>query len=124
MTVASIIEQYNIERPNSIDDAFKRDWIENCERLLYEAVLLTHEECPDIDFDEFDMDTELIARPPYSDLYMHYIDQRAAYNNNDTKRYNASATMYNNALLEFQQMYNRTHKPLKAPSRLLRHEVL
>lgn len=124
MTVAAIIEQYNTERPNNVDDTIKMDWLQNCERLLFEIVLQTHEDCPTISFEDFGMDTELIADVPYSDLYLHYLDQRAAYNNNDTKRYNAAATMYNNALLEFQQMYNRKHKPLKRGSHLLRHEVI
>ena len=74
--------------------------------------------------DQWDMDTELLAPEPYDDLYIHYLDQRLALSNNDTKRFNVAATMYNNALLTYQQYCNRTYKTKKVKSKLLNHEVL
>lgn len=147
MTVAGIIEQYNTERPNTIADELKVGWLKKCEQMLINEVFITHEH--DLESEEkmelvvngstlvikpsgsfeshidgFDMDTELLVSEPYDDLYIHYLDQRAAYNNNDMKRYNTASAMFNNAMLTFQQYFNRTYKTIKKPSRLLRHEVL
>lgn len=147
MTVAGLIEQFNAERPNQVDDDVKVYWLRKCEQMLINEVLKSHEhDLEDEDrielsvagstlkigtmgsfeehIDKFDMDSNLIASEPYDDLYIHYLDQRLALNNNDTKRFNVAATMYNNALLTFQQYFNRTYKTKKTPSKLFRHEVI
>lgn len=147
MTVAGLIEQFNAERPNQIQDDVKVYWLRKCEQMLINEILISHEhDLEDEDrlelsvsgstlviqsagsfekhIDSFDMDTELLAPEPYDDLYIHYLDQRLALSNNDTKRFNVAATMYNNALLTYQQYCNRTYKTKRQPSKLLRHEVL
>lgn len=124
MTVASIIEQFNTERPNNISDTLKVGWLLKCEKMIYDTVLMTHEDCIEVDFDDFDIDSELLVDEPYDDLYIHYLDQRVALNANDTRRYNAAATLFNNAMITYQQKYNRDHKPLKVSKKMLRHEVL
>ncbi len=129
MTVAGIIEQYNTERPNSVEDSLKLGWLEKCERMIIDTVILTHEDAPceeDIEdhIANFGMDTELYVNEPYDDLYLYFLDQRIAMNNNDNKRLNTASTYYNNALLTYQQQYTRKHMSLRARKRLLRHEVL
>lgn len=147
MTVAGLIEQFNAEHPNQMHDDVKVYWLRKCEQMLINEVLMSHEhDLEDEDkielrvsgstlviqnagnFEQhiagFDMDTVLIAPEPYDDLYIYYLDQRLALNNNDTKRFNVAAQMYNNALLTYQQYFNRTYKTKKQPSKLLRHEVL
>ena len=129
MTVAGIIEQYNTERPNQVEDGLKMGWLKKFERMIFNIVVLTHEDAPDEEeieehFSDFDMDTELFIKEPYDDVYIEYLDQRVAYNNNDYKRYNVASQFYNNAMLNFQQYYNHTHRPLESKSYLLRHEVL
>lgn len=147
MTVAGLIEQYNAERPNQIADDVKVSWLKKCEQMLINEVLISHEhnlEAEDNiqlsvtgsklvikaagDFNQhinnFGMDSKLIAPEPYDELYMFFLDQKIAANQNDTKRYNVAATMYNNALLTYQQYCNRTYKTKKVKSKLLNHEVL
>ena len=72
----------------------------------------------------FGLDSNLLVPEPYDDLYIHYLDQRIAYNNNDTRRYNAAAQQYNNALLTYQQYFNRNYTTIKTKKRLFRHENL
>lgn len=74
--------------------------------------------------DEFGMETGLIIPEPYDDVYMYYIDQRIAYNNNDMRRYNTASQLFNNAYITFQQWYNRHHAVRQPKPYLLRHEVL
>lgn len=147
MTVAGIIEQFNAERPNQIQDDVKVYWLRKCEQMLINEVLISHEHDLEAEgnqrlevsgstlvinsagsfvkhIDDFDMDSNLIAEEPYDDLYLHYLDQRLAYNNNDMKRYNAAAERYNSALLAFQQYVNRTYITKKVKSKLIKHEVL
>jgi len=74
--------------------------------------------------DGFGMETELLIPEPYDDVYMYYIDQRVAYNNNDIRRYNTASQLFNNAYITYQQWYNRTHRARQPKPHLLRHEVL
>lgn len=129
MTVAGIIEQYNTERPNSIEDMVKLSWLKKCETSLIEDTIKNHYGAPTdeelfLHLEYFAMDTDLLLEEPYDDVYIYYLDQRIAYNNNDMNRYNASMRMYNNALLYWKQKYNREHMVIKEPNHLLRHEVL
>lgn len=143
-TVAEIISQYNTERPNQVEDAQKVLWLRKCERMIINEILVSHEhdleEETRVDMkvvgshlvitgagsfeqhiDSFDMDTPLLVPEPYDDLYLHYLDQRIALNNNDKTRYNTAATQYNNALLMYQQYVNRTYKTKKISKKLLNH---
>lgn len=147
MTVAGLIEQYNFERPNHIQDEIKVNWLKKCERMLINEVFLMHEHPLEAEstvnlrvsgstlivasagtfeehIDTFDMDTVLIAPEPYDDLYMYFLDQRIAFNQNDTKRYNVAVDKYNEALLQYQQYFNRMYPTVKRKSHLMRHEVL
>lgn len=147
MTVAGLIESYNNERPNQIADNLKINWLRKCERMIINEILISHEHNLEdertinlsvagstlkIDsggtfeqhIDGFDMDTTLLVPEPYDDLYIHYLDQRIAYNNNDSKRYNIASTMFNNALLTYQQYCNRTWKTKKRTGKLFRHRLL
>lgn len=147
MTVAGIIEQFNTEKPNQVDDALKVLWLRKCEQMIINEILMSHEHNledentinlsvagstliikPAGSFEDhinnFDMDTTLLVPEPYDDLYIHYLDQRIALNQNDTKRYNLASNQYNNALLVYQQYCNRTYVTKKSPKRMLRHEDL
>lgn len=147
MTVAALIEQYNTERPNNIEDALKVTWLRKCEQMIFNEVTDSHDHDP-LGHDRlqlsvegstlyiqaagayedhmagFDLDTELIVPEPYDGVYMYYLDQRIALNQNDTRRYNAAATQYNNALLQYQQYYNRNYATLKREKKMIRHDRL
>lgn len=146
-TVAQIIEQYNTERPNQVDDALKVIWLRKCERMIINEVLVSHEHDLEDEnrielkvtgsvlvvtgagsfeehIDSFDMDSYLLVPEPYDDLYLYYLDQRIALNNNDKTRYNTSSAQYNNALLTYQQYVNRTYQTKKVSKKLLNHANL
>ena len=144
MTVAEIIEQYNTERPNQASDELKIGWLKKCEQMIINEVIISHEhDLTDEDkvslsvhgstlkitpaglleshMDGFDLDTEMLVPAPYDDLYLWYLDQRVGYTQADTKRYNMAVVQYNNALLSYQQYFNRTYKTKKQPKALFRH---
>ena len=146
-TVAEIIGQYNNERPNQVGDDLKVLWLRKCEQAIINEIFVSHEHDLEAEskislsvvgstlkienagtfeqhIDSFDMDTHLLVPEPYDDLYLHFIDQRIALNNNDKTRYNTAATQYNNALLTFQQYFNRTYITKKVSKKMLRHENL
>ena len=147
MKAAGIIEQFNTERPNQIDDSLKLGWLRKCEQMIINEVLIRHEHDLESEdkisltvsgstlkvvsagtftehIDSFDMDSEMLVQEPYDDLYIYYLDTRVALQNNDTKRYNVANAQYNNAYYAFQQYFNRTNKTIKTKKNLLRHDSL
>lgn len=147
MRVAGIIEQFNVERPNTVDDSVKLGWLKKCEQMIVNEVIIQHEHDLEDEtkmslivsgntlkiqsagkiqdhIDSFGMESELLVKEPYDDLYIHYLDQRLALMNNDTKRYNVASAQYNNAYHAFQQYFNRTYITKKQPKKLFRHERL
>lgn len=129
MTVAGIIEQYNTERPNNIEDSLKIDWLKRLEQTIVDVIIRRHQGAPtDEELDEhlayFNINSDLLVPEPYDEVYFYYLDQRIAQNNNDTKRYNMASSLYNNAMLTYQQKYNREHMALTVAKNLIRHEVL
>ncbi len=142
--VSEIIEQYNTEHPGSVSDDLKVAWLKKCEQMIINEILISHEHDLESEsrmelhvtgstlhikiggsfeshIDSFGLDTELLVPEPYDDLYLHYLDQRIAFNNNDKARYNMAAAQYNNALLTYQQYFNRTYPTKKTKSALLDH---
>jgi len=142
MTAAELISRYDAERPNQISPELKLEWLQKLEKLIIREVILTHsgderftpETAPgeeraepfdeDAYFADWGLASDLIADVPYDDVYIYYIDLRAAINANDTKRYNLSTNLYNNAMVTFQQYYNRTYRPVRKRKRFYRHENL
>lgn len=143
-TVAQIIEQYNAERPNQVDDSVKVIWLRKCEQMLINEIYVQHDHDLEDEtklelkvvgstlyitgagsfedhISNFGMDSSLLVPEPYDDLYIHYLDQRIAYNNNDKARYNSAATQYNNALLTYQQYFNRTYQTKTVSKKLFNH---
>lgn len=147
MTVAGLIEQYNTERPNQVADSLKVNWLRRVEELVINEILKSHEHDLEdektvnltvrgttlvIDsagsfeehLDSFDMDSTLLVEEPYDELYLHYLDQKIAINQNDTKRYNMAASLFNNAWLTYQQYCNRTYVTKKRKKRMFDHSNL
>ena len=132
MTAAGMIEQFNTERPNSVEDSTKCEWLRKCEANLIDSVILlrtigegerTAEEWQEY-LDTFNYDSELILKEPYDDLYIYFLDARMSLNNNDKVRYNQASTLYNNALLTWKQKYNREHLPIQHHKQIINHEDL
>ncbi|MGO5549143.1 hypothetical protein ACTQW9_07655 [Lachnospiraceae bacterium LCP19S3_B12] len=142
MTAQELIGAYDAERPNQIDTGVKLSWIQKVEWMILRETVLTHSNDPRFTprtkpgeeksapfdperyFDTWDLESELLAPPPYEDVYTYYLDMRQALNAGETKRYNQMMSLYNNAMLTFQQYYNRTYRPVKKSKRFLRHECL
>lgn len=82
---------------------------------------ITISDMPDTDFT---IQSLLTVPDPYDEIYLHYLDLKIAFYNNDAKTYNIASQEFNNAYLAFQQLMNRTRKADGPRGHLLRHEVL
>ena len=119
MTIREIITQTDNLKPNQYSDEEKIKWLSAVESMIYNDVILTHENKENITFNGFNEDTddntELIAPEPYTNLYVMWLFAKIDFNNSEINRYNNSQVMFNTAYAEFQNYWNRTHMPLSEP---------
>lgn len=118
MEVRDILAEVDLKYPNDVDTAHKWGWITQMDKLLLDEVLKTHElkVCEEKKAAEIESmttarsDYEPLAQPPYQDVYIHYLAMQMAMINADTDAYNNESALYNNALLTYKNMFNRTHR--------------
>ena len=129
MKLIEVLNRIDSLKQNQLDDAVKRGWLSDMEEQIVNEVVETHEmpekvlgnelvqrylETGERMYDEgTDPDTELIAPPPYDDLYFWWLAAKVDLINLDNKQYKNDYQMYNNAYLTFQDYWNRTYMPVQ-----------
>lgn len=118
MTVEEILAEVDLKYPNDVDLAHKWGWITQLEKMIADECFSTHQ----ISAEEqarlreaeatvtFSRDYKPLAQPPYQDVYIHYVSARIAQLNVDTEAYENESALFNNALLTYKNMFNRTHR--------------
>lgn len=118
MTIIEAINAVDTLSPNSYSQNEKVAWLSKVDGIIKREVIDTHEYNEgeaEITFtgynDSTDLDTELIAKEPYADLYVSWLESKIDYHNREYGKFNNSATVFNTHYTSFQNYYNRTHKP-------------
>ena len=115
MTINGVISKIREIKPNQYSDDVLVDWISAVEQKVFLENIVWHvgaDEVPPLPYDpETDKDTVLLIPEPYSGVYQRYLEAQIDYYNGDHMRYINSMTMFNTALSEYVDFYNRTHMP-------------
>lgn len=119
MTINELISEVDELKPNTYGDEQKLKWINKVEGTIFKEIILTHEpdgELEDVEFTEYtsktNMDTKLLVREPYSDLYKYYLFSMIDMHNEEYDRYQNSSQMFNESYQQFANFWNRTHRSL------------
>jgi hypothetical protein len=121
MTIEQLFAIIDEEKPNTYGDDSRIRWLNDIEGRIMEEIVKTHEGSEEVTYDgytEEDTQTELIAKPPYDNLYLYYLYAMIDFSNMETERYNNSMIMFNQAYQDYASWYNRTHMPLSTPLRI------
>lgn len=116
MTIEEVLAEVDEIKPNTFDDNIKLKWLSELDGKIYKELILTHEHDADITFTPYtsaDMNKELLAEFPYSDIYRHYVFANIDYSNGESDRYQNSMVMFNNAFDAYRKYYNKTYKPIQ-----------
>ena len=116
MTIQDAIVLIDSFKENAYSEADKIAWLDRLDRTVMEEVIMTHEGYEEYDdFDGYDADTDrttvLLAGPPHDEIYLRYLEAQIDYADGEMERYQNSFTMFNSAYRDFQNAYNRAHKP-------------
>lgn len=112
MNIQQAIERANEMRAgNSASVEMKIRWLSEIDNIIYNDVILTHHTNVEPFKDYEDESAELIAEKPYDKLYVYWLMAQIDLACSEFKRYNASLSLFNEALKNYKAWYNRTHMP-------------
>jgi hypothetical protein len=122
MTIAEAISKVDALKPNTYEQSIKINWLSNLDARIKTQIIDAHK-CKDhiffYGYDENDMDTELLARTPYDEMYLRWLEAMIDYHNSDDDRYNNAIILFNNAYEGYKNHYTRTHMPLIRGSKFI-----
>ena len=114
MTIIEAIQTIDTLKPNTYTEIDKIRWLSKLDGVIKTEIVDTHEGTG-ADFSGYDentpLDTPLIVKAPYEDVYISWLESRIDYANGETAKYNNSAAVFNSAYADFQNFYNRSHMP-------------
>lgn len=115
MTINEAITRLRDIKPNQYGDDVLVGWLSEVEAKIFHENIAWHKDTnqtpPWPYHPEEDKDTELLIPEPYSSVYIRWLEAQIDYYNGEYARYANSMTMYNVALSEYVDFYNRTHMP-------------
>ena len=122
MTISQAISRVDDLRHNVYSHQDKIRWISTLEHTVVRQVLQEHEG-GEINFDgytpEKDMQTQLMVKAPYDDIYIRWMEAMIDYHNGEIASYNGAIALFNAAFDNFKAWYTRTHMPLQKGRRFL-----
>ena len=115
MTLIEAINRVDALKPNAYTPYEKIDWLSTLDGMVKRFVIDTHDGGEKIVFkgydDETPIDTELLVKAPYEDIYIAWLESKIDYHNGEYVKYNNSITRYNDIYQGYCNDYNRTHMP-------------
>lgn len=115
MTAREAIERVDTLKYNQFTTREKLGWLQNLEWQIKAEIIDGHED----DFmenpaflSEDTMDADLLAIPPYDDMYLKWLEAQIDYHNGEFDRYNNSIALFQTAFDGYKNFYHRHHMPL------------
>ena len=116
MTIIQAINTLDEIRPNNCPQPMKISWLSMLDGRIKSQIIDTHKGGELITFDGYDektsLETELLADPAYSLMYVKFLESQINAMEGDISRYASSAESFNSLFSSFEAHYNRTHLPI------------
>lgn len=116
MKIIEAIQAVDTLKPNAYSELEKIQWLSKIDGIVKTEIIDTHESTEEIIFNGYDentsLETELLVKAPYDDIYTSWLESRIDYANGEYAKYNNSTTVFNTAYSSFASAYNREHMPI------------
>ena len=124
MTIIEAINRVDqSKRGNTYSKTDKIAWLSKLDWMVKRHIIDTHDGGEDVVFDGYDADTdektELLAPPPYDEMYLRWLEAQIDRANDENESYNASIILFNTEYDAFECYYNREHLPKQAGNRFV-----
>ena len=116
MTIIESISHVNALKPNGYSQDEKVRWLSVIDGMIKRDIIDTHEGGESVSFDGYDDTTpltrELLAKHPFDEMYIKWLEAQIDYYNGEYKKYNNGISIFNSIYENYAKYYNRTHKPI------------
>ena len=99
MTVLEAIHEFDSLKPNTYSQEQKITWLDRLDRFILSTILSRYEEGEALTAEEGDPDRQLLMEEPFTQGYIHWLESKVHYFNEEMDRYN-SAVMKFRAIFE------------------------
>lgn len=118
MTIIEAINKLDSLKPNTYSQEQKVSWLNRLDQMILTNIVQLHEGYENVSFtgyhSETDLQTELLAKAPFDEMYLRWMEAQIDYHNGEIKRYNISMPMFNTEYEAFENWYRRNHMPLSS----------
>lgn len=115
MTIMDAINRIDNLKPNRYGQEEKINWLSTLDERVKVNIFDTHEGADETVFEGYNeetaLNTELLVRSPYDEMYLYWLEAQIDYWNGEYAKYNNSIEMFNTAYTDFANHYRRTHMP-------------
>ena len=123
MTIAEAINKVDALIPNTYAPEDKIQWLSALDSRLKTQIIDTHQQTDPVYFYGYsgmmDLETELLVKEPYDEMYLRWLEAQIHYHNSEDERYNNAIILFNNAYEGYKKHYTRTHMPLSQGKRFI-----
>ena len=111
MTALEAIHELDSLKPNTFSQEQKLQWLDRLDSFLYETVLKRYGDLKAAAPVPGNPDRELLMEAPFDEGYLHWMESKIHYFNEEIDRYNAAVRMFQSVFEDFQRHVNRIHSP-------------
>ena len=123
MTIAEAISKVDALIPNTYAPEDKLMWLSALDSRVKTQIIDTHQQTNPVYFygynSELDMESELLVKEPYDEMYLRWLEAQIHYHNSEDERYNNAIILFNNAYEGYKKHYTRNHMPLSQGNRFI-----
>ena len=117
MTIAEVFEYIDEFHPNTVSQSLKLRWINEAEGYIQrEVMLLRHAELERW-YTQDNLNTVLLALPPYDEQYVAYLDAKLFYLYHEITDYENAMERYNKIATDYAGWYARMYAPARPEGR-------
>ena len=118
MKISEALTKLDAYVSETVDTDEKLAWLDRIEGIIYEELILTHEDAVSKPPSCFDGERELLCGEPYCDLYIFYMAMQRDMQMRDSVSYANNAQAFAMAYSAFADHYNRRHLPKRISSKI------
>ena len=108
MTVMEAIQEIDCLKPNTFSQEQKIQWLDRLDSFVRSYILSRY---PEEKVDLLNLgspDRQLLMESPYDEGYLHWLESKIHYYNEETDRYNAAVRMFRSVFEDYQRQLQQS----------------
>ena len=111
MTVLEAIHEFDSLKPNSFSQEQKIRWLDRLDSFILTSVFRCYPSRKNTHFTPGDPERILLMEGPGEEAYLHWLESKVHYFNEETERYNSAVRMFRSLFEDYQRQLNQEEIP-------------